>query len=137
MGIAEELASLLGGEFPRLVPIEPENENCLHGLLYLYLASKRYYVNYTGGRARPDLVVRKPRGRVEVPIEVKLTSSASVVDRGVEQLMSYMKGTDWRTGILFVWDNGKRAAAYSRARELKTVKKWGRTILLVAVKPKS
>jgi len=134
LGLPEELASLLEGEFPRLVPREPESEDCLHSLLYIYLSSKGYHVNYTAGRARPDLVVRKPKGRVEVPVEVKLTGTASEVDRGLEQLLGYMKGTDWKAGLLFVWDKSRKAAAHSRARELKKVEKRGRTVLVVAVK---
>ncbi len=137
MGLAEELAALLEGEFPRLVPVEPGSEACLHALLYLFLSLRGFHVNYTGGRAQPDLVVRKQRGRVEVPVEVKLTGTARDVDRGVEQLLGYMKGTDWKTGILYVWDTGKRAAAHSRARELGRVARWGRTIILAAVKPKT
>lgn len=134
MGLPEELASLLEGEFPRLVPREPEGEDCIHNLLYIFLSVKGYHVNYTAGRARPDLVVRKPRGRVEVPIEVKFTGTASNVDKGIEQLLGYMKGTDWKTGLLFVWDKSKKAAAFSRARELRKVEKRGRIVIVVAVK---
>jgi hypothetical protein len=137
VGLAEELAALLTGEFPRLVPVEPESESCLHGLLCVFLSLKGFHVNYTGGRAQPDLVVRRARGRVEVPVEVKLTGTARDVDRGLEQLLGYMKGTDWKTGILYVWDKSRKAAAYSRAKELGTVTKWGRTILVAAVKPKT
>ena len=137
MGLAEELASLLEGEFPRLVPVEPESEQCLHGLLYVFLVERGYHVNYTGGRAQPDLVVRKQRGRVEVPIEVKLTGTARDVDRGVDQLLGYMKGTDWKTGVLYVWDRSQKATAYSRAREVHTRTKWSRTVIIAAVKPKT
>jgi len=134
VGLLEELASLLEGEFPRLVPREPESEECLHSILHVFLSGKGYHVNYTAGRARPDLVVRRPKGRVEVPIEVKLTGTASNVDKGVEQLLGYMKGTDWKAGLLFIWDKSKKAAAYSRARELKKVEKRGRQVLVVAVR---
>ena len=135
--MAEELASLLEGVFPRVVPVEPESEQCLVGLLYVFLVGGGFHVNYTGGRAQPDLVVRKQRGRVEVPVEVKLTGTARDVDRGVDQLLGYMKGTDWKTGILYVWDRSQRAAAYSRAREIHQRARWGRTVLIAAVKPKT
>lgn len=82
-------------------------------------------------------MVRRARGRVEVPVEVKLTGTARDVDRGVEQLLGYMKGTDWRSGVLYVWDRSRKAAAYSRAKELGRITKWGRTVVIAAVKPKT
>jgi len=100
MVFVEELVEILKNEFPSYVVVESESEECLHGLLYLFLRVKGFEVNYTGGRAKPDLVVSR-RG-VEVPVEVKIASSSGVVDDGLEQLFDYMKGTEWKHGILFV-----------------------------------
>lgn len=137
MGVAEEVASLLRSEFPKMVIKEPGSEDCLHSLIYQFLVLKGFDVIYTAGRARPDLVVKKPRGRIEVPVEVKFTGTASDVDRGVSKLLDYMKGSEWKTGILFVWDRSKKASAYSRAEELKRIERRGRTIIVVAVKPQT
>ncbi len=136
MGLAEELAHILETELARLIVREPEDELCLHGYIFMFLSLKGFHVNYTGGRAQPDLVVRRARGRVEVPIEVKLTGTARDVDKGVEQLLGYMKGSEWKAGVLYVWDKSKRASAYSRAKEVNRVTKWGRTVIVASVKPK-
>jgi len=132
MGLVEELIEILENEFPNYVVVEPENEECLHGLLYLFLRVKGYEVNYTGGRAKPDLVVI--RKGVGVPIEVKIAFSSSVVDDGIEQLFNYMKGTEWKHGILFIWDRTEKGTAYSRAKEIETKMKRERTVHIVAVK---
>jgi len=132
MGLAEELVEILENEFPSYVVVEPESEECLHGLLYLFLRVRGYEVNYTGGRAKPDLVVAR-RG-VEVPVEVKIASSSGEVDKGLEQLYNYMKNTEWKHGILFIWDKTEKGTAYSRAKEIGTKTKYGRTMHIVAVK---
>ena len=91
-------------------------------------------VNYTGGRAQPDFIVTTRRSKTEVPIEVKVASTARAVDDGLKQLYDYMKGTKWKTGILYIWDRSKKAVAYSRAKELGKQTKYGRTIITIGIK---
>jgi len=134
LGLVEDLIKLLRDEFPELVIIEPRGESDLHGLLYLYLKLKGYVVNYTGGRAQPDFIVTSKRSKTEVPIEVKIASTVKTVDDGLRQLYEYMKGTKWKTGILYIWDRSKKAVAYSRAKELGKQTKYGRTIITIGVK---
>jgi len=43
----------------------------------MFLKASGYDVNYTGGRAKPDLIVSEKRA--EVPIEVKITSTSKVL----------------------------------------------------------
>lgn len=134
LGLVDDLIKLLRDEFPELVIVEPRSETDLHGLLYLYLKLKGYVVNYTGGRAQPDFIVTSKRSKTEVPIEVKIASTAKTVDDGFKQLYEYMKGTKWKTGILYVWDRSKKAVAYSRAKELGKQLKYGRVIVTIGVK---
>ena len=91
-------------------------------------------MNYTGGRAQPDFVVKAKKSKIEVPVEVKLVSTAKTVEDGVKQLFDYMKGTGWKTGILLIWDKTKKATAYSKAKELGKQVKHGRTIIVIGVK---
>jgi len=135
MSLAEELVNILENEFPKYIAIEPDKEECLHGLLYLFLKVKGYEVNYTGGRAKPDLVVISKR--TEIPLEVKIASKSGgskSVDNGVDELYKHMKGTEWKQGILFIWDDTEKGVAYSRAKELGVQTKYGRTIYIVAIK---
>ena len=134
MSLISALTRALADEFPELVITEPSKETDLHALLYLYLKLKGYTVNYSGGRSRPDLIVTRKRAQTEVPIEVKIASSASAVREGFNQLYQYMKRTKWRTGILYVWDRSKKAVAYSKAKELGRQQKYGRTIIVIGVK---
>ena len=134
VGLVEDLVKLLRDEFPSLVVIEPSSEKDLHALIYLFLKLKGYIVNYTGGRPQPDFVVTAKRSKTEVPIEVKVASNARVVDAGFKQLYDYMKGTKWKTGILYVWDRSKKAVAYSKAKELGKQSKYGRTIITIGIK---
>lgn len=134
MGLAQDLVRLLRDEFPELVVTEPRSEADLHALIYLYLKMKGFVVNYTGGRAQPDFIVTTRRSRNEVPIEVKVASTAKAVEDGFKQLFNYMKGTKWRTGILYVWDRSKKAVAYSKAKELGKQSKYGRTIITLGIK---
>ncbi len=134
MSLASALIRLLTEEFPELVITEPRSETDLHALLYMYLKLKGYTVNYTGGRAQPDFIVTRRRSKTEIPLEVKIASSAKSVDDGFNQLYNYMKRTKWRIGILYVWDRSKKAVAYSRAKELGRQVKYGRTIITIGVK---
>lgn len=134
MGLVEDLVRLLRDVFPGLVITEPRSESDLHALLYLFLRMKGYVVNYTGGRPQPDFIVTSKRSRTEVPIEVKVASSAKSVDDGLKQLFSYMKGTRWKTGILYIWDRSKKAVAYSRAKELGRQTRYGRTVITIGIK---
>jgi len=134
VGLVEDLVKLLRDEFPELVITEPRSETDLHALIFLYLKMKGYVVNYTGGRAQPDFIVTTKRSKTEVPIEVKVASTAKLVDDGFKQLFNYMKGTKWRKGILYIWDRSKKAVAYSRAKELGKQSKYGRTIITIGIK---
>ena len=134
MGLVEDLVKLLRDEFPDLVITEPKSENDLHALIYLFLKLNNYIVNYTGGRAQPDFIVTTRRSKTEVPIEVKVASTARAVDDGLKQLYDYMKGTKWKTGILYIWDRSKKSVAYSRAKELGKQTKYGRTIITIGIK---
>ena len=134
MGLVEDLVKLLRDEFPDLVITEPKSEKDLHALIYLFLKLNNYVVNYTGGRAQPDFIVTTRRSKTEVPIEVKVASTARAVDDGLKQLYDYMKGTKWKTGILYIWDRSKKAVAYSRAKELGKQTKYGRTIITIGIK---
>ena len=134
MTLVENLSKLLREEFPNLVITEPKSESDLHALLYMFLKLKNYVVNYTGGRSQPDFIVSTKRSKTEVPIEVKIASTAKTVDDGLKQLYEYMKGTKWKTGILYIWDRSKKAVAYSRAKELGKQTKYGRTIITIGIK---
>jgi len=132
--LIDNLSKLLREEFPNLVITEPKSESDLHALLYMFLKLKNYVVNYTVGRSQPDFIVSTKRSKTEVPIEVKIASTAKTVDDGLKQLYEYMKGTKWKTGILYIWDRSKKAVAYSRAKELGKQTKYGRTIITIGIK---
>mgnify|MGYP000200337612 CR=1 FL=1 len=134
MTLIDNLSKLLREEFPNLVITEPKSESDLHALLYMFLKLKNYVVNYTVGRSQPDFIVSTKRSKTEVPIEVKIASTAKTVDDGLKQLYEYMKGTKWKTGILYIWDRSKKAVAYSRAKELGKQTKYGRTIITIGIK---
>ncbi len=134
LGLIDDLIKLLRDEFPTLVITEPKSETDLHGLLYIFLKLKGYVVNYTGGRSQPDFIVTTKRSKSEIPIEVKIASTAKYVEDGLKQLYEYMKGTKWKTGILYIWDRSKKAVAYSKAKEIGKQTKYGRTIITIGIK---
>ncbi len=134
MGLVEDIVKLLRDEFPELVITEPRSETDLHALIYMFLRLKGYVVNYTGGRAQPDFIVTTKRSKTEIPIEVKVASTAKTVEEGFKQLFDYMKGTKWKKGILYVWDRSKKAVAYSKAKEIGKQTKYGRTIITIPIK---
>lgn len=131
MGLVEDLINHLRN-FQKLIIFEPESEKALCAMLYIYLRMLDYDVIYTGGKAQADLVVRGEN--TEIPIEVKKTSTSSTVDDGIEQLFEYMKGTEWKKGILFVLDVSRTGTVYSRAEEIESVTKYRRTVYVVAIR---
>lgn len=134
LGLVEDLVKLLRDEFPELIVTEPSSEKDLHALIYLFLKLNNYIVNYTGRRPQPDFIVTTERSNTEVPIEVKIASSTRTVDEGLRRLYKYMKGTKWRTGILYIWDRSKKGVAYSRVKELGKQTKHGRIVITIGIK---
>ncbi len=111
------------------MPKTPKHEDDLHLLVYMFLKFKGYDVNYTGGRAAPDIIVDN-----EIPIEIKLAKGTPAVTGGLNQLYNYMKGK-YSEGVLFIWDNSKNNVAYSKAKETKNpYTKRGKKIYIAAVK---
>ncbi len=109
-------------------------------MLYLYLKLKGYEIGYSAGRQKsPDFIIKTKRAKHEIPLEVKLSSSSSDVDKGINQLFEYMKEKKWERGILFLWDISKtgvirdKVLSEYKGRVSKRFGKVERTIYLVAI----